>query len=109
MIPALLALATSGYMIVTPYQPHLVAKYPPGDDLGFALVYLIIFGVIGAFLLPRGTRTFSLIAMVGTAVAAIGALFSPHPIYAPVFLVHTGVFFIASFTSSRRLVALSRR
>ncbi|QXJ23990.1 hypothetical protein AGRA3207_005233 [Actinomadura graeca] len=94
-------LAISVLAITLPYQTDLVAEFPPelllGISPGISMTLLV-----GAFIKIRGTFALSVTAMFGSLAGAVGALFSDHIVYSPIFLLWAVLFFVGQYVAFHR-------
>lgn len=108
MIGTLLGIGAAIQLLIWPHREDMVVQGPPGHAAWMTLVWIVV-GLVGAWLFPRTTGSFAMITMVGAIAGAIGALFSPHPVYALIFGTWAVICWIAQLLSAATLGAHAER
>ncbi|MCD0453732.1 hypothetical protein LO762_31775 [Actinocorallia sp. API 0066] len=108
MIGTLLGIGAAIQMVIWPHREDMIAQTPPSSAAWMTLLWIVLV-LAGAWLLPSTTGSFALVSMIGAVVGAIGALFSPHPIFALIFTGWAVVYWIAQLLSAATLKAHAER
>ena len=85
-------IATVILMVFLPYDEGMVAVFPP-QSAALASPGLLIGLLLSASAMPRLTFATCLPAMIGAVAGAVGALFSGHAGYSPVWVLWGVIFY----------------